>query len=160
MTARRTIWAVCLVAVLVLAGCGRDDGGGSGGGGAEQSQSVAQGPAKGEITVWAMGTEGELLPKLAAEFQKANPEATVKVTAVPWDGAHDKIATAIAGRQTPDVSLIGTTWMGEFAGSGGLDPVPADLFKPDGFFEGPWSTVMVKGTPYGVPWYTDTRVLY
>ena len=96
-----------LVAALALAGCGRDEGGGDGA--AEQSKAIAEGPATGEITVWAMGTEGELLPKLAAEFQKENPEATVKVTAVPWDGAHDKIATAIAGRQTPDVSLIGTT---------------------------------------------------
>jgi hypothetical protein len=82
------------------------------------------------------------------------------LTAVPWDGAHDKIATAIAGRQTPDVSLIGTTWMGEFAGSGGLDPVPANLLQPGAFFEGPWNTVVVDGTPYGVPWYTETRVLY
>ncbi|HET6748270.1 MAG TPA: extracellular solute-binding protein, partial [Actinomycetes bacterium] len=115
MTARRTIGALLLAAVLALAGCGRDEGGGADGA-AEQSSAIAEGPATGEITVWAMGTEGELLPKLAAEFQKENPDATVKVTAVPWDGAHDKIATAIAGRQTPDVSLIGTTWMGEFAG--------------------------------------------
>ena len=158
MTARRTIGALLLAAVLALAGCGRDEGGGDGA--AEQSKAIAEGPATGEITVWAMGTEGELLPKLAAEFQKDNPDATVKVTAVPWDGAHDKIATAIAGRQTPDVSLLGTTWMGEFASGGGLDPVPADLVTPGDFFEGPWNTVAVKGTPYGVPWYTDTRVLY
>jgi multiple sugar transport system substrate-binding protein len=157
MSARRIIGAVLLVAALALAGCGRDEGGD---GAAEQSRSVAEGPATGEITVWAMGTEGELLPKLAAEFQKENPEASVKVTPVPWDGAHDKIATAIAGRQTPDVSLIGTTWMGEFAGTGGLDPVPADLFKAEDFFQGPWSSVVVDGTPYGVPWYTETRVLY
>jgi multiple sugar transport system substrate-binding protein len=50
--------------------------------------------------------------------------------------------------------------MGEFAGSGGLDPVPADLLDAGAFFEGPWNTVVVDGTPYGVPWYTETRVLY
>ena len=105
MTARRTIGALLLAAVLALAGCGRDEGGG--GGAAEQSAAIAEGPATGEITVWAMGTEGELLPKLAAEFQKENPEATVKVTAVPWDGAHDKISTAIAGRQTPTSACSG-----------------------------------------------------
>jgi multiple sugar transport system substrate-binding protein len=159
MTARRTIGALLLAAVLALAGCGRDEGGGDDGA-AQQSSAIAEGPATGEITVWAMGTEGELLPKLAAEFQKENPDATVKVTAVPWDGAHDKISTAIAGRQTPDVSLLGTTWMGEFAGGGGLDPVPANLAQSDAFFEGAWNTVAVQGTPYGVPWYTDTRVLY
>jgi multiple sugar transport system substrate-binding protein len=159
MTARRTMGALLLAAVLALTGCGRDEGGG-GDGAAEQSAAISEGPATGEITVWAMGTEGELLPKLAEAFQKDNPDATVKVTAVPWDGAHDKIATAIAGRQTPDVSLIGTTWMGEFAGGGGLDPVPAELAQAGDFFEGAWGTVVVDGTPYGVPWYTDTRVLY
>ncbi len=135
MTARRTIGALLLAAVLALTGCGRDEGGG-GDGAAQQSAAITEGPATGEITVWAMGTEGELLPKLAEAFQKDNPDATVKVTAVPWDGAHDKIATAIAGRQTPDVSLIGTTWMGEFAGGGGLDPVPANLLKAERLLRG------------------------
>jgi multiple sugar transport system substrate-binding protein len=95
----------CVVG-LALAGCGRDE---DGGGGGEDARGVSEGPATGEITVWAMGTEGEKLGVLAKEFEAANPDATVKVTPVPWDAAHDKIATAIAGRRTPDVSLIGTT---------------------------------------------------
>ena len=73
MTARRTIGALALAAVLALAGCGRDEGGGAADGAGQQSAAIAEGPATGEITVWAMGTEGELLPKLAAEFQKDNP---------------------------------------------------------------------------------------
>ena len=82
------------------------------------------------------------------------------MTAVPWDAAHDKIATAIASGETPDVSLIGTTWMGEFARTGALDPTPTDLIDEGAFFEGPWSTTVVDDTSYGVPWYTETRVLY
>jgi multiple sugar transport system substrate-binding protein len=147
--------ALAAVSVLAAVGCGRDDAGGGG----EAARPVEQGQAQGEITVWAMGTEGEKLSVLAKDFEAANPNAKVNITAIPWDAAHDKIATAIAGRQTPDVSLIGTTYMAEFARSGALDPTPSMI---DGaqFFPGGWDTTVVNGTSYGVPWYVETRLLY
>jgi multiple sugar transport system substrate-binding protein len=156
MTARKTVAAALLVAAVALAGCGRSN---TSSGGGEQAKGIAAGPAKGAITVWAMGTEGEQLGKFAKTFEQANPGSTVKVTAVPWNNAHDKRATAIAGRTTPDVSLVGTTWMAEFAKTGALDPTPTAIDK-SAFFEGPWSATVVNGTSYGVPWYADTRVLY
>jgi multiple sugar transport system substrate-binding protein len=152
---RRSVAVLACVFALALAGCGRSTGGGK-----ETGTAVGEGKAKGEITVWAMGTEGEKLPTLANDFMKENPDAKVKVTAVPWDGAHDKIATAIAGRQTPDASLIGTTWMGEFAKTGGLDPTPANLVKKEDFFGGAWNTTVVNNVSYGVPWYVETRLFY
>jgi multiple sugar transport system substrate-binding protein len=157
VTSRRSrTWVpVATALVLLAAGCGRD----SAGGGGEAAKGVAEGAAKGEITVWAMGTEGEKLSGLAKDFESANPEAKVKVTAIPWDAAHDKIATAIAGRQTPDVSLIGTTYMAEFAKSGALDPTPS-IIDGSQFFAGGWDTTMVNNTSYGVPWYVETRLLY
>jgi multiple sugar transport system substrate-binding protein len=156
MTARKTVAAALLVAALALTGCGRSN---TSSGGGEQAKGIAAGPAKGAITVWAMGTEGEQLGKFAKTFEQANPGATVKVSAVPWNNAHDKLATAIAGRTTPDVSLVGTTWMAEFAKTGALDPTPTAIDK-SAFYEGPWSATVVNGTSYGVPWYADTRVLY
>jgi multiple sugar transport system substrate-binding protein len=150
--------AVLAVTTFALAGCGRGDGDDAGGG-AEAGADVAEGAASGTIEVWAMGTEGEALGDFAQAFVEENPDVTVNVTAVPWDAAHDKIATAIAGGQTPDVSMIGTTWMGEFAATGALDPTP-DLIDSAGFFEGAWDTTNVGGTNYGVPWYVETRVLY
>lgn len=152
----RPLVALGLAAVLLAAGCGRDEDSGAEGPG----RSIGDGKATGEITVWAMGTEGEKLAVLADAFMKDNPEAKVKVTPIPWDGAHDKIATAIAGRQTPDISLVGTTWMGEFARTGGLDPTPAGLVAKDDFFPGAWDTTVVGDTSYGVPWYVETRLLY
>jgi len=147
---------LAVVAALALAGCGRD----SGDGGGDAAKPLGAGKASGEITVWAMGTEGEKLTAFAGDFMKENPDARVKVTPIPWDGAHDKIATAIAGRQTPDVSLIGTTWMGEFAKTGGLDPLPAGVADQAAFFPGAWNTAVAGGTAYGVPWYVETRLIY
>jgi multiple sugar transport system substrate-binding protein len=87
------------------------------------------------------------------------PDVSVDVTAIPWDSAHDQIVTAIAGGDVPDVSMIGTTWMGEFATLGGLEPTP-DTIDPSLFFEGAWGTTVVDGTSYGVPWYVETRLIY
>lgn len=153
----RTI-AVLAVASLALAGCGRSAESNAAGPG--PGKSVDQGAATGTIDVWAMGTEGEKLQAFVKDFEKENPDATVKVTPVPWEAAHDKLANAIASGKTPDVSLIGTTWMGEFAKAGGLDPTPEGLVNKGDFFPGAWGSTEVGGTSYGVPWYVETRVLF
>ncbi|HWL97415.1 MAG TPA: sugar ABC transporter substrate-binding protein [Nocardioidaceae bacterium] len=152
----RTAAAVA-VAALALAACGRSADTGSQ---AQASEPINEGPATGTIDVWAMGTEGEELGQFVKAFEKANPEATVNVTAVPWESAHDKIATAIAAGKTPDVSLIGSTWMGEFAEADGLEPTPDGLVDEKAFFPGAWDSTVVGGTSYGVPWYVETRVLF
>jgi len=150
--------ALLAAASLALTGCGREaDAGGDGPG---QGEAISDDPATGTIDVWAMGTEGEMLGDFAKAFQEENPDAEVKVTAVPWEAAHDKLANAIAAGETPDVSLIGTTWMGEFAEAGGLEPTPEGLVEEDDFFEGAWNSTVVGDTSYGVPWYVETRVLY
>lgn len=153
-----------LVLTLVGVGCGRDDdsagdtgdeppaAGGSGGTDSDE-------PVEGSISVWAMGTEGENLDVLAEDFMAEFPDVSVDVTPVPWDAAHDRIVSAIAAGEGPDVSLVGTTWMGEFAALGGLDPTP-DSIDPGQFFEGAWDTTVVDGVSYGVPWYVETRLVY
>ena len=159
---RRTVrfgTAALAITALGLTGCGRGDGG-DGDAAPEPAASVSEGAATGTIEVWAMGTEGELLGDFAAGFADENPDVTVNVTAIPWDAAHDKIATAIAAGQTPDISMIGTTWQGEFGASGALDITPEDLIDTSAFFPGAWEGTQVGGTSYGVPWYVETRVLY
>jgi multiple sugar transport system substrate-binding protein len=156
-TVVRTL-AVLAVTSLALSGCGREAETADGGPG--QGEAIGEGPATGTVDVWAMGTEGEMLGDFVADFEKENPDADVKVTAVPWEAAHDKIASAIASGETPDVSLIGTTWMGEFAEAGGLEPTPEGLVEESDFFEGAWGSTVVGDTSYGVPWYVETRVLF
>jgi multiple sugar transport system substrate-binding protein len=142
---------------LVLAGCGRTDGPGAG---AEAGSAIDDSPATGEVTIWAMGNEGEVLGELATQFEEENPDVTITVTAVPWESAHDRIATSIAGGETPDISMLGTTWVGEFAATGALEPTPEGVVDEGDFFEGSQETAVVDGVAYGVPWYVDTRVLY
>ncbi len=144
------------VASLALAGCGRDNGASSGG---EKAKDVSSGKATGSITVWAMGAEGENLPALTKEFEAANPGVKVNITAIPWDAAHDKFTASIASGNTPDAAMVGTTWMGEFAGLDALDPTPSSIDKSQ-FFPGAQKTTEVNGTSFGVPWYVETRLIY
>jgi len=148
--------AALAITTFALAACGRS---GDTSGQDTSAAPVATGDVSGTLNVWAMGTEGEALGEFAKAFTEENPDVTVDVTAIPWDAAHDKIATAIAADETPDVSMIGTTWMGEFATSGGLDPTP-DIVDKSSFFDGAWSSTEVGGTSYAVPWYVETRVIY
>jgi multiple sugar transport system substrate-binding protein len=162
MTSRRSagVAIATLAMTLALAACGRgEEGAGDASTPASQAPEVDTGAASGEISVWAMGTEGENLGVLADAFMEENPDITVEVTPVPWDAAHDRIVNAIAGGEVPDVTMVGTTWMGEFAALGGLDPTPANI-DPNQFFEGAWNTTVVDGTSYAVPWYVETRLLY
>ncbi|MBT2498016.1 sugar ABC transporter substrate-binding protein [Agromyces sp. ISL-38] len=142
---------------IMLTACGRGDGAADG---PESKGEIDDQPATGTVEIWAMGNEGEVLGELAAQFEEENPDVTIDVTAVPWESAHDRIATAIAGGETPDISMLGTTWVGEFAATGAFEPTPDGLVDEGDFFEGSWNTAVVDDVAYGVPWYVDTRVLY
>jgi len=106
-----------------------------------------------------MEIEGEAIEKLAADFMKENPDIEVDVNVIGWDVAHDKLLTSVAGDETPDVSMMGTTWMGEFADQGALAEVP-DSIDETAFFDSAWETVLFEDTAQGAPFHIDTRVLY
>jgi multiple sugar transport system substrate-binding protein len=146
---------VTALALTALTACGRSDD--TGAETSTDASTLAAGEATGELTVWAMGAEGEALPDFVQEFVDANPEVDIEVVPIPWDAARDKFQTAIAAGTTPDLAMMGTTWMAEFGDA--FAPVPEGI-DTSGIFEGPLGTAELDGTAVGVPWYVDTRVLY
>jgi multiple sugar transport system substrate-binding protein len=112
-----------------------------------------------------MGSEGERIGSLIAEFERANPEIRVRVQQIPWVAAYEKLLTAFAGESLPDVCQLGNTWIAEFAALGALDDLTPRVGKdaaisPDHYFPGVWQSNVVDGRVFGVPWYIDTRVLF
>lgn len=155
----RTLRIACatVAAALLAAGCGRSDDSGAGN---DAPATISSGKAKGKVVMWSMGDKADKpLQELAKKFQQQNPDVKVQITAVPWDAAHQKLTTAIAGGNTPDLSLIGSTWMAEMASMKGLQATPAS-FKASAFFPGQWDTTKYKNTSYGVPFTADTSVIY
>jgi multiple sugar transport system substrate-binding protein len=146
--------AVGVAAAVVLTSCGRSSDTAAA---PKAASTIASGPATGTINMWAQGGEGDALPAFAKEFEAANPGVKINVTAIPWDAAHNKYQTAIAGGTTPDVAQMGTTWMGDFANA--FVPTPTSI-DTSVFFPGSVKSTVVGGTAYGVPWSGDTRVVY
>ena len=122
-------------------------------------------PIEGEITVWCMGSEGNSIPALARDFERENPGVRIHTQPVPWNGAHDRLITAVAGNIAPDVTQLGTTWVPEFAAMDSLLPLDSmieqspDLNKDD-FFPSSLATAVWNNTTYAVPWYVDVRVVF
>jgi len=99
------------------------------------------------------------------EFERRNPNIHVVIQQIPWNAAHEKLLTAYVGESTPDVSLMGNTWMPEFVAIRALDdlgalPATSSVIKQSDYFPGIWATNVLDSTVYGLPWYVDTRVVF
>ncbi len=117
------------------------------------------------LRLWAMGREGEVVTQLIPAYEKGHPGVKVEVQQIPWSAAHEKLLTAYVGDATPDIAMLGNTWVPEFSAVDALEPLDslvassADAPKAD-YFPGIWNTNVVEGVTYGIPWYTDTRVIF
>ncbi|WP_069815775.1 sugar ABC transporter substrate-binding protein [Streptomyces sp. TP-A0874] len=147
-TPRLTAAVAATAATLGLCSCG-----------ASKGEEVAA-DAKQTLTVWAMGTEGQKLQAVAEAYEKKHPNITVKVTPIGWDTAHQKLVSSAAAGTLPDVAQMGSTYMGEFADLGVLEPVDTKAFQAADFFPASWENNVIDDTAYGVPWYVDTRALF
>ena len=117
------------------------------------------------LRFWAMGAEGEVVAQMMPEFERENPGVHVRVQAMPWSAAHEKLLTSFVGEATPDVAQLGNTWVPEFQAIHALEPLDAytarsAVVRPDAFFRGIWDTNVIDGVAYGIPWYVDTRVIF
>jgi multiple sugar transport system substrate-binding protein len=138
---------VVVVGTLILSGC------------AWQSADTN------ELTFWTIGREGEAVTRLLPEFERLHPDIHVRVQQLPMTAAHQKLLTAFAGDSTPDMSQLGNTWLPEMVALHALAPLQArvahsTVIRPDDYFPSIWSTNVIDGALYGVPWYVDTRLLF
>nr|WP_286207691.1 sugar ABC transporter substrate-binding protein [Hephaestia sp. MAHUQ-44] len=112
-----------------------------------------------------MGREGEVIGALIAGFEAQHPDIEVRVTALPNNGAHEKLLTGFAGDSLPDMAQMGNTWVPEFEALGALVPLDARVAATPAidradYVEGVWASNVIDGRLYGLPWYVDTRLLF
>ncbi|MBK9096671.1 MAG: extracellular solute-binding protein [bacterium] len=117
------------------------------------------------ITFWAMGSEAEYVTKLVPEFERRNPDIKVKVQAVPWNAAQEKLITAFASDNTPDACQLGNTWIPQFSSLNAIISLDdfidqSEVIKKDKYFSGIWDTNVLDSVVYGIPWYIDTRLMF
>lgn len=142
-----------LLAAGVLAACGNSG-----------SDEEGTSSSSDEVSFWFMGDGNEQIQPILDDFTEETG-ITVNVQSIPWSAAHDRLLTAVASGEGPDVVQMGTTWMAEFSDAGALMDISEYIeseeeLNTENFFEGNVATNEFDGAYYGVPWYTETRALY
>lgn len=117
-----------------------------------------------ELSVWIMGDGNEEAQPIFDSFTEETG-IEVNLQSIPWSAAHDRLLTAVASGEGPDVVQMGSTYMAEFTDAGALMDITEyveerEALSPDNYFEGNIETTNFDGHYYGVPWYTETRALY
>jgi multiple sugar transport system substrate-binding protein len=119
------------------------------------------------ITFWDAystgGAEVQHLEKvIIPAFEKSHPGIVVKDTTIPYDSLHQKLVTAVAGGQLPDLVRSDIIWVPELANLGVLAPLDQDMpafsTLSKKVFAGPLATNYWKGHYYGLPLDTNTRI--
>ncbi len=116
---------------------------------------LAQGSKEAEkksesITVWTfplMENQKEVLYQpLIDKFNEQYPEITVNIEVLPWGGRDQKLLSAVASGNPPDVAYFNEFYLQMFARKGAL--LPLDEYIPRSTFEERFSDVLQKVITY------------
>lgn len=116
------------------------------------------------VTAWTM-EDATKFEALIQPFEDATG-VTVDVEAVPWDNVNEKLTTAVASGDGPDVTQVGLSLLPTFNAAGALEdlkphvaahPTLDDATFLDAVAADKLST---DGTMPSLPWVADTRVLF
>lgn len=109
------------------------------------------------LSVWTFWKQEWVQPALDT-FMEANPNVTIEYQQLSWSGGFDKIVTAIAAGEAPDVVELGSTWMPQFIDEGAIIALDvADVYESYSGWEGATGP---DGNVYGYPWFGATNIMY
>lgn len=116
------------------------------------------------VMVGAPGGASHLYPLL--ESFKKEHGIQVHLTEVTWSAGWPEIVKFGIYGHGPDVSSIGTSWIGSLASMQALRPYSEQEIRTlggnDAFFESIWQTGFLQNNPnlWAVPWLGDVMLLY
>lgn len=171
MKARRKfslIVVFLLVCSLIAAGCS----GGSQQTTGEEADNGDSGSSDSKVTIdfwfpWGGDFQKEFKKQVVDEFEKKYPNIKVKMTFVETTGntqASDKLLTAIAGGNPPDVALFDRFLIGSWAAKGSLTDltgyVETSGIASSDYYDGLWAEAVYQDKVYALPWGTDNRGMF
>lgn len=141
--------ALSVVTALALAGCGDDDKDESSGG---------------TLTVWLMNGSAPdaLIQQINAEFEQSHAGTKVNYQVQQWNGIQDKLTTALASNDPPDIVELGNTQAPKFAAAGALGEINASAktaMSGDKWLSGLAATGVADGKTYAAPFYGANRIV-
>jgi len=145
--ARRLLCALAVIGVSALAACGSGSGATSGG-----SKS---------IQIWEgwTGAEAKAFAHLVAEYQATHPGVKVSSLFVNNDYTLQKVQTAVAGGNPPDIAYLYGSWAPNVAKLSGVVTLTNVVKRPsvnwNDFWVGERDVATVNGRVIGVPALVD-----
>lgn len=104
---------------------------------------------------------GPFFQEVADAFQAENPDIKINIEVVPWDTLLQRLTTDVAGGSAPDISIIGTRWLLDFAAQGVAEPIDAYLtpeFKSV-FVDSFMAPSVIDGQIMGLPVAASARAM-
>ncbi|RLQ90308.1 ABC transporter substrate-binding protein [Planomicrobium sp. Y74] len=111
---------------------------------------------------WGSEIRRPIIDKIVADFNASQDEIEVKHTYSPWGDIWTKELAAIAAGNPPDVvinDINATAIRGKENQAMNLSEFIDDDFS-DKFYPELWNATLYEGDSYGIPFNTDTRVLF
>jgi len=112
------------------------------------------------------GSDGSTMADLLTGFVKDHPEISVTMEEIPWDTMYPKLQTALVGGTPPDVVIMHSAQIPQFASYGVLMDLSSWYVDKGGFFPGADVSKITrdamdyKGVTYGVPLDNHGRGLW
>ncbi|WP_066192146.1 MULTISPECIES: ABC transporter substrate-binding protein [Gracilibacillus] len=142
--------------VIILVACSSDEESGGSGGDANT------------VEFWhpMTDTSGEAVEKVIEEFEKQNSDIKIDATYVAnqGEGQNEKLLTAIAGGNPPDVAYFDRFEVAAWAAQGSLEPLTElaeqDGISQDNYYDFAWEEANYEDDLYAIPTTTDSRLLF
>ncbi len=105
--------------------------------------------------------ETKTLEELVRRYEASNPDVQIKLTAVDFWQAFDKINAAGKEKHLPDIFRCEITWLPAFVKSGFLQSLDVRINQGDrvDFLEAPFKSCQYQGKIWGLPQVTDCLAL-
>ncbi len=120
-------------------------------------------PEPAALTVWFMkdSFSDKIVQGFKDDFESTHPGTTLDIQIQEWDGIGQKVTSALASNDAPDVIEVGNTQVAQYAASGGVTDLTdkVDDLGGDDWIPGLAEPGKVDGKQYGIPWYAANRVV-
>ena len=145
-----------LLCVLVLAGCGGDDGGSSGG------------DVSGDVSFMVFGDPEEInaFRNVIAAYENEKPDVNVNlIEASDRDDLIARLSTSFAAGTPPDLFLLNYRFYAQFAARDVLEPIEdrvddSDVFQQEDFYEEAMDAFRFNDTLTCLPQNISSLVVY
>jgi multiple sugar transport system substrate-binding protein len=118
-----------------------------------------------EIEFSIQASDAALIQPLLNEFE-ARYHIQVKLRLLNWDAAWSELVKVALYNDGPDISEVGSTWLGDLTAMGALHAFSPDeiaqLGKVSRFLPGAWQGCQLPDQPevWAVPWLVSARLIF